>query len=344
MNKPETKSLITGNEAIALGALKAGMGFFAGYPITPASEIMQFLAKQNIVFMHAEDEVAAVNMCIGASLGGKKVMTATSGPGFSLMQEAIGAAHMLEIPMVVVDCQRVGPGTGMPTMPHQGDVMQTKYGSHGDYFPIVFAPNSAEECYYYTIEALNAAEESLSPVIILSDAFLAGLYETVELDKIKFRVQERQRKPFGEGNRHFTALLNDKGELKTNDSGFYKKWLSVTQQKMEAAAKNYNYYEYCGNKKSNTLIIAYGITSRLLYDITKDYAIFRPIRLFPIPEKLIEVAESYTNIVVVEMNAGQYAKEIERLLKRPVKFISQLGGRISLDEIKKELGGKDAVC
>ncbi len=331
------KSLITGNEAIALGALKAGLGFFAGYPITPASEIMQFLAKQNIVFMHAEDEIASINMCIGASLGGKKVMTATSGPGFSLMQEAIGAAHSLEIPMVVVDCQRVGPGTGMPTLPHQGDVLQTKNGAHGDYFPIVFAPNSVEECYYYTIKAFNAAEESLSPVIVLSDAFLAGLYETVELDRIKFTVQQRSREPFGESNRHFTALLNDRGELKTKDSGFYRKWLAGMQQKMDSAAKKYEYYEYCGNKKSDTLIIAYGTPSRVLYDITDDYALFRPITLFPVPEKLAEVAKNYKKIVVIEMNAGQYAKEIERLLKRPIKFISQLGGTVSLDEIKREL-------
>ncbi len=331
------KELITGNEAIARGALKAGVGFYAGYPITPASEIMHYLAtRKEIVFIHAEDEIASINMCIGASLAGKKAMTATSGPGFSLMQEAIGAGHMLEIPMVVVDSQRVGPGTGMPTVGHQGDVLQTQHGSHGDYYPIVFAPNSVRECYHYTIEAFNAAEESLSPVIVLIDGFLSSLYETVSL-AYEQGLKARERKPFGESNRHFTALLNDGGELKTKSSEFYKIWLERVKQKMAKAAKNYEYYEYTGNKKSKSLLIGYGTVSRLLYELKDSYAIFRPIRLFPVIERIEDIARDYERIIVVEMNDGQYAKEMERVLKRPVRVISQLGGRISLEEIKAEL-------
>lgn len=331
------KELITGNEAVAKAALKAGLGFFAGYPITPASEIMQSLAKiKELKFIHAEDEIASINMCIGASLAGKKAMTATSGPGFSLMQEAIGAGHMLEIPMVIVNCQRAGPGTGMPTLPHQGDVLQTKYGAHGDYYPIVFAPNSAEECYNYTIEAFNAAEESQSPVILLSDAFLSRLYETVSLET-DVKCKERKRAPFGEQRRHFTALLNDNGNLKTRDSEFYKKWIKQTKEKIEETAKSYEYYEYLENKNSKTLLISYGIISRVLYELKDKYAIFRPIRLFPVIKKIKEIAERYERIAVIEMNNGQYIKEIEQLLKRPVKLISQVGGKISLKEIEKEL-------
>ena len=134
-------------------------------------------------------------MIIGASLAGSKAMTSTSGPGFSLMQEGIGYAHKVEVPLVIVNVQRVGPSTGMPTLPSQGDIMQARYGSHGDYYPIVFYPNSVEECYRYTIEAFNASEESLSPVILYSVAFLIHLHETVDLTKIKTKIKPTKRFP-----------------------------------------------------------------------------------------------------------------------------------------------------
>jgi 2-oxoglutarate ferredoxin oxidoreductase subunit alpha len=187
------KSLIMGNEAVACGALKAGMTFFAAYPITPASEIMHELADREpeIAFVHAEDEIASIHMAIGASLAGRKSMTSTSGPGMSLKQEGIGLAHMMEVPLVVVDVQRVGPSTGMPTLPAQGDILQAAHGSHGDYLPIVLSPASVEECYRYTIEAFNAAEESRSPVILLLDGYLAHLQETVDLDAIQVDVRPR---------------------------------------------------------------------------------------------------------------------------------------------------------
>ena len=157
-----------GNDAIAQGAIDAGLGFYAGYPITPASEIMHYLANvKEIKFIQPEDEIASVNLCMGASLAGLKSMTATSGPGFSLMQEGIGFGHMGRIPSVIVNVQRVGPSTGMPTLPSQGDILQTKNGSHGDYFPIVFYPNSVEELYKYTIEAFNASEQAKIPVILV---------------------------------------------------------------------------------------------------------------------------------------------------------------------------------
>ena len=167
------RMLLQGNDAVALGAVKAGLDFFAGYPITPASEILHKIVEfpRQVKVLQMEDEIASINACVGAALAGAKAMTATSGPGFSLMQEGIGLGHMVEAPLVVVNVQRVGPSTGMPTFGAQGDILQCRWGSHGDYFPIALYPNSVAELYACTIHAFNAAEESLSPVILLSDGY-----------------------------------------------------------------------------------------------------------------------------------------------------------------------------
>lgn len=332
--------LIMGNEAVALGALKAGMTFFAAYPITPASEIMHFLAeKENeIVFVHAEDEIASIHMAIGGSLAGHKALTSTSGPGMSLKQEGIGLAHMMEIPMVVVNVQRVGPSTGMPTLPAQGDILQTKYGSHGDYNPLVFYPWSVEECFRYSIEAFNAAEESLSPVVFLMDGFLAHLSETVDLDEVKVDVKPRTRPPLGEGKRHFTGLLSKDGIPKTKDTAYYREWYANIKKKILDTAENYRFFSHYENKNSDTMLIAYGIAARVIWPLRKDYGIFRPISIFPMLDKeLKEAADRYNKIVVVEMNDGQYAGEVERVLKRDVFSIPMLGGSIKLNEIQKIL-------
>src|SRR3989339_1399655 len=217
-----TKQLLQGNHAIALAAEVAGLKFFAGYPITPASEIIhEMVNKKHIKTLQMEDEIASVNAVIGASLAGLKAMTATSGPGFSLMQESIGLAHMMEVPLVIVDVQRVGPSTGMPTLPSQGDIMQARYGSHGDYNPIVLYPNSVSECYKYTIEAYNASEESRSPVILLLDGFLGHLYETVDLEAVKAKILPRKQLPLGQGKRNFTGLLSRDGIPCTKDTAYY---------------------------------------------------------------------------------------------------------------------------
>jgi 2-oxoglutarate ferredoxin oxidoreductase subunit alpha len=216
---------ISGNEAIVEGALAAGIGFFASYPITPASEIMEEIVKHKEVgFIQAEDEIAAINMTIGASLAGKKSMTATSGPGFSLKQESIGFAYKIGVPLVIVDAQRVGPSTGMPTIGAQGDILQAKHGSHGDYVMVVFYPNSVEECYKYSIEAMNFAEEALMPVILLTDGMISHLYENVSLDKIKFGVKERDMLPFGRAKRHFTGLTSNGDLPDTTNALAYREW------------------------------------------------------------------------------------------------------------------------
>lgn len=334
------KRLIMGNEAVAMGALKAGMTFFAAYPITPASEIMHILAEKEgeIVFLHAEDEIASIHLVIGGSLAGRKAMTSTSGPGMSLKQEGIGLAHMMEVPLVVVDVQRVGPSTGMPTLPSQGDIIQSIHGSHGDYNPIVLYPSSVEECYRYTIEAFNAAEESRSPVVLLLDGFLAHLSETVDLDRVSVEIKPRTLAPLGHGNRHFTGLLAKNGVPLTKDSLYYREWYGRVKNKMLETAMNYRFYEYLKNDQADTLLIAYGIVFRVILPLKKEFSLFKPVSLFPVLEKEIQAAASgHKRIVVIEMNDGQYRGEVQKVLPREVLGISVLGGTISLKEIRERL-------
>ncbi|MDR4497240.1 MAG: hypothetical protein MRK02_04840 [Candidatus Scalindua sp.] len=331
-----TKILLQGNQAIAQAAVKAGLQFFAGYPITPASEILHELVNEKTVkLLQMEDEIASINAIIGASLAGAKSMTATSGPGFSLMQESIGLAHMMEVPLVVVDVQRVGPSTGMPTLPAQGDVMQCKYGSHGDYFPIVFYPNSVDELYQYTFHAFNAAEESLSPVILLSDGYVGHLYETIEVKD--YDKTERTLAPLGTSNRHFTGLTHEDSKPATSDPEIHKKLIHHLEEKQKLVSKKYNAYEYIENTSSNTLLIAYGALSRVTYHFKDDFAIYRPIRIFPMIKDIKKIAAHYKEIIVLEMNTGQYVNEVERLLHRKVHLVSILGGKIDLQDIWSKL-------
>ena len=337
-------SLLQGNEAIFQAAVKAGLNFYGGYPITPSSEITHSAAKaaveeENLHFIQFEDELASINGIIGAALGGAKVMTATSGPGFSLMQEGLGLAHMANIPLVLVDVQRVGPSTGMPTMPAQGDILQAYHGSHGDYISLCLAPASVEECYLYTLQAFNLAQETQLPVILLIDGYLGHLYETINPDKFKkVKIINSRFKPFGKGKRHLTGLLSDNGIPKTKDSQFYSQWFNKRKQKIKQLIKNYEFFEYIPHKKSHELIISYGITSRLLTPYENHFAFFRPIRLFPVLEKkLKEITKNYSQIIVIEMNDGQYAQIIEQVLKRKVKKIRLFGGEINPQALAKQL-------
>jgi 2-oxoglutarate ferredoxin oxidoreductase subunit alpha len=341
------RKLIQGNEATFLGAVKAGASFFSGYPITPSTEILIQAAElnakdRNFKFIQSEDELAAANAVLGAALAGAKAFTATSGPGFSLMQETIGYGHQLEVPAVFMNVQRVGPATGMPTRPAQSDIMQTKYGSSGDYFPLAFYPNSVEECYRYAIVAFNAAEESRSPVIFLNDAFLSHLTEVVDLDRIEVKVVPRTMLPLGSSNRTFTGLTHhDDLSPATADPGAFIKWHEGIKARHEEVAARYAHFEFYGNKKSDTLIIAYGITSRVIAPLKTDFAIFRPIRIFPfLSEELKKRAKGFEHIVVVEANEGQYALLVESELKREVIRIPLLGGRISLDDAKRDMSKK----
>jgi len=341
------KRLVQGNEAIFLGALKAGANFFAGYPISPSSEILVLAAERaardpGFKFIQSEDEISAANAIIGASLAGAKSFTATSGPGFTLMQEAIGYAHQVEVPTVLVNVQRVGPATGMPTMPAQQDILQTNYGSSGDYYPVVFYPNSVEECCQYAITAFSAAEESLSPVILLSDAFVGHLNEVVDLDAIEAEVVPRSRLPLGTGKRFFTGLAHDEeGNPRTADATVYAKWLSKVKGRHEKIAVRYSDFKFKGNTSSDMLLISYGIVSRVIAPLGSQFALFRPVRIFPmLGDELRQHAQSYEKIVVIEANDGQYACLVERELRREVIRVPLLGGRINLDLVKKGLSEK----
>jgi len=334
------KRLVMGNEAVAMGALKAGMTFFAAYPITPASEIMHVLAEKEgeISFVHAEDEIASIHLAIGASLAGRKALTSTSGPGMSLKQEGIGLAHMMEVPLVIVNVQRVGPSTGMPTLPAQGDLIQARHGSHGDYLPIVFYPCTITECYRYTIEAFNAAEDSRSPVILLLDGYLAHLSETVDLSRIKVPIQPRRFKPLGGGHRHFTGLLEKGGIPHTKDTAYYREWYRRIKTKMLKTADNYRFCSYHEHPESDTLLIAYGIAARVISPLKARYSVFTPITMFPLlDEELQEASARHARVIVVEMNDGQYRGEVQKVLKREVESLPVLGGTIHLNEIKEKL-------
>jgi len=338
------RHLVQGNEALFLGALKAGANFFAGYPISPSTEILILSAEQavkdpNFKFIQSEDELAAANAIIGASLAGAKSFTATAGPGFTLMQEAIGYAHEVEVPTVFFNIQRVGPATGMPTMPAQQDIVQTNYGSSGDYYPLAFYPNSVAECYRYAITAFNAAEKSLSPVILLSDAFVGHLNEVVDLDDIEVEVVPRTRPPLGTGKRFFTGLTHDDaGNPRTADAGVYREWLNKVKARHEKVAAGYSDYEFSGNPASDTLLISYGIVSRVVAPLGSTFALFRPIRMFPmLGDELRNHAQGYEKIAVIEANDGQYACLVERELKRDVIHIPLLGGRINLELAKQGL-------
>ena len=193
-----------GNEAVAEGAIAAGARFFAGYPITPSTEIAEVLARRLPAvgghFIQMEDEIASIAAVIGASLAGAKALTATSGPGFSLMQENIGYAAMAQIPCVIVDVMRGGPSTGLPTEPSQGDVMQARWGTHGEHSIIALVPSSVAECFSLTVEAFNLAERFRTPVIILSDATVGHMREAVELPLpggAAHRTAERARRGAG---------------------------------------------------------------------------------------------------------------------------------------------------
>jgi len=194
----KTVDILQGAEACAKGAMKAGLSFFAGYPITPSTEIAEMLSilltKDKKIFMQMEDEIASIVSIVGASLAGAKSMTATSGPGFSLMQEGIGYACMTEAPIVICNVMRGGPSTGDPTKGSQGDVMQARWGTHGDHAMIVICPDSVEEMYYDTIKAFNLAERYRNPVIILTDETITHMREKVEIDfNEKVELIERKK-------------------------------------------------------------------------------------------------------------------------------------------------------
>lgn len=359
------KVLMQGNTACVEGALRAGMRFFAGYPITPSTEIAEKsaenLPKHGGRFIQMEDELAAMAAVVGASSVGVKAMTATSGPGFSLKQENLGYACMAEIPCVVVDVQRCGPSTGLPTSPSQGDVMQAKWGTHGDHPVIALSPSSVSETYYLAIRSFNLAEKYKTPVIFLMDEIVGHLREGVEIDDANIEIIERRNNSITETvydgykvedgelvpSRHLSGPLsryNITG-LAHNFDGFptnnNKIAGALTRRLIDKIELNRD--DICQNEEyllddAEICIICYGGTARsvktainLAREQNIKVGMFRPITIWPSPIKEIEnVSKKCKKILVCEHNEGQYVLEVERICKSNcvVDFLGRADGTV----------------
>jgi 2-oxoglutarate ferredoxin oxidoreductase subunit alpha len=337
--------VMSGNEACAHGALAAGLGFFAGYPITPSSEIAEELAVRlpgrGGVFMQMEDEIAAMGAVVGASLAGAKAMTATSGPGFSLKQENIGFACMAEVPCVIVDVQRGGPSTGLPTMPSQGDVMQARWGTHGDHPIIALAPFSVAETFDLTVRAFNLAEAYRTPVVLLLDEIIGHVNEKVRLpDSVQvverkgpdappdrylpYRHTEDGVPPmaaFGrDGYRfHVTGLAHDQTGFPTNDPAEIDRLNRRLNGKLERHRERIVEVARHACEDAELAVFAYGSVARAARQAVDEArakgipaGLLRPRTLWPFPDAEVrELARRVTAILVPEMNLGQMAHEVE---------------------------------
>jgi 2-oxoglutarate ferredoxin oxidoreductase subunit alpha len=316
--------LIQGNEAVVEAAIKAGCRFFAGYPITPSSEIMhsmaEILPRRGGVFVQMEDEVASINAAIGASMAGMLSMTATSGPGFSLMQESIGYAAMAEIPVVIVDVMRAGPSTGIPTAPNQGDVFQALYGSHGDYPVIVLCPSDVLDSYVMTAKAFELTEKCRTPAIILSDEIIGHMRESVELPEIK-PVQKAEMPVIGrDSGIYYTGLANKDGRIIT-ELDEYEELIKRLLRKINENLASFK----LENGDADTVIFAYGSTYRSAKAVMKmaDVGVFKAETISPFPETALrKVAKKVSRIIVAEMNAGKVVKEVERIASRYCDVVS----------------------
>ena len=372
--------LLQGNHAVVEGAIAAGVKFFAGYPITPSTEVAESLAeklpKNGGKFIQMEDEIASMGAVIGASLTGKKVMTATSGPGFSLKQELIGYACAAEIPLVIVNVQRVGPSTGQPTSPSQGDVMQARWGTHGDHWLIALTPASVPECFELTLRAYALSEKYRVPVILLMDEVIGHMREKIELpdDYSDFPQAERKQPDcapedfkayaadeslvpampaFGSGYRwHVTGLVHD-------ETGFPKGTPAATlaaanrqRAKLENNLDDIVQVENYRMEDADFAVVAFGGAARTAYE-TVDMAraeglkvgLVRPVTIWPFAEaQMKELAGRVKGILVHELNCGQYVHEVERAVngKVPVSLYAKYDNEPAtpaqlLEEVKKAM-------
>ena len=349
-----------GNEACAEAAIAAGCRFFAGYPITPASEIAEHMAKHlpkvRGIAIQMEDELASIGAVIGASWTGTKSMTATSGPGFSLMQEFIGYAFMTETPCVIVNMQRAGPSTGQATKCGQGDIMQARWGTHGDYTAIALSPNSVQETFELTIKAFNLAEKYRTPVILLADEIIAHMREQLTIpppekielinrrkpksgEQVFFGLEEVPPMPaVGEGcNVTVTGSTHDEYGIRvTADPVVHRKLVERLNSKIQNHTDELADYEAQGIDTCQIGVVSYGCTSRAVYEAVEE-AENKRIRtgyvrlktLWPFPDKIIKkLAKSAKAIIVPEMNLKQIYYEVERTTagKAQVIPMNKIGG------------------
>jgi len=357
------KKFLQGNEAIAEGVLAAGVKFYAGYPITPSSEIAEILSVRlpriRGAFIQMEDEIASMGAILGASLAGRKVVTATSGPGFSLMQELIGYAAMTQIPCVIVNVMRAGPSTGLPTSPAQGDVMQAIWGTHGDHPSIVVSPASVQEMYYLSIWCMNLAERFRTPVIFLPDEIIAHMRELLVVPPSELITVENRlapdvspeafhpfstigtdiaaMPPLGSGYRYnVTGLVHDEDGFPSNDPDRAEELTSFLVNKVLARTDEIAFAEEINTDGAEAIIIAYGSTARsaeramkLLALRGKRVGIFRIITLSPFPAaKLARLARSCDTFLLAEMNRGQLTTTIRSIigLSAELKVLNKSNG------------------
>ena len=346
---------IQGNEAIVEGALYAGLQFYAGYPITPSTEVAEILSerlpKVDGTFIQMEDEISSMCAIIGASLTGLKVMTATSGPGFSLMQEAIGYAVMAEVPSVVVNVQRGGPSTGLPTAVAQGDVMQVRWGTHGDHSIIALTASNLRDVFLMTVEAFNLAETFRTPVVLLFDEVVAHMREKVVIPQPgDFEVVERLRTSVPGGIDYHPYLAREDGRLPMSDFGgihrynvtglVHDMWgfpstdpkiaydlLHHLVDKLENRADDVARYKEYFAEDADILLISYGSSARSALQMVEDrrqrgvkVGLLELQSLWPFPKETVrEKCEGRSHVLVVEMNMGQIYQEVKKAVSRPEK-------------------------
>jgi 2-oxoglutarate ferredoxin oxidoreductase subunit alpha len=355
---------MNGDVASAEGAIAAGCRFFAGYPITPATEIAERMAVRmpqvGGIFIQMEDEISSMAALLGAAWGGMKTMTSTSGPGFSLMMENYGLGVMMETPTVIVNVQRGGPSTGLPTLVGQGDIMQTKWGTHGDIQAIAVAPNSPQECFDLTVRAFNLSERFRHPVVVLTDESVGHMTELVNIpspDKIqvvnrkKPRMKPENYLPYeggkdlvppmpnaGEGYRIITTgLTHDERGYPILDSETQEKLIDRLENKITAFTDEITDFEEFMLDDADVVVVAYGISSRPAKRAVKlarnegiNAGLLRLRTIWPFPAEVIsDLADRMRGIVVPEINQGQVVLEVERAVcgQAEVRHVG-VGGRI----------------
>ena len=357
---------IQGNEACAKGALKAGCRFFAGYPITPSTEVAETLARElpkvGGAFVQMEDEIASAGAIIGGSWGGSKSMTATSGPGISLMQENIGYAFISETPIVIVNVQRGSPSTGQPTMAAQADMMQARWGSHGDYEPIALSPSSVQEFFDFTIKAFNLAEQYRTPVFVLADEVIGHMREKIVVeddievisrempedkdDFLPFKNSEsvNPMPSFGAGfNIHVTGLTHDeRGYPDTNSPETHQ---TLVKRLCNKVLKNKD--KICSIQTENCedadiVIVSYGAPVRSVITATKEarangkkVGYIKIDTPWPFPDEQIkQLTKNANDVLVVEMNLGQMYYEVDRAVNATANthLLGVIGGLLPTPE------------
>lgn len=371
----DTVKLMQGNEACTMGAIAAGLEFYAGYPITPSTEIAEMcseeLPKLGGKFIQMEDEIGSIAACIGASLAGKKAMTATSGPGFSLMQESIGYASLCEIPVVIIDVQRVGPSTGMPTSPAQGDLMQARWGTHGDHPVIVLAPGNVKECFDLTFRAFALSEKYRVPVIVLSDEVISHMREKVVLpDPRTYKMPKRAMPatpagykpyaadpdggvplmaPFGQGYRwHCTGLFHDETGAPSGKAAVADALVRRLARKIDKNAGVLEDYFAENMEDCEVAVVSFGSSAMAALSAVRrarreglKAGMLRLKTVWPFPDGAVRrLTSSARKIIVPEMNLGQLVLEVERAIgcKAEVVRLGKVNGELfHPDEVFKVL-------